>query len=103
VNDELNGKDFIALRRLSDADDVTIADIGATCERVPAAASGGTVSEALARLLASGKIAHVIDRRATPPQLRAELPLAEPPVPAVDAAVEVVPLTMPATTSEGAV
>ena len=53
---ELNGRDYIALRRLSHKDDATIADIGQTCERVPAA-PGGTVSEALARLLASGKIA----------------------------------------------
>lgn len=53
----LNGKDFIALRRLSDADDCTIADVGDTCERVPAPKSGGTPADALARLLASGKIA----------------------------------------------
>lgn len=55
----LNGKDFIALRRLSDADDRTIADVGETCERVPAPKSGGTPSDALALLLASGKIAPV--------------------------------------------
>ena len=61
---ELHGKDFIAVRRLSDGDDTTIADVGQTCERVPAAKSGGTVSAALARLLASGKIAPVAKRRA---------------------------------------
>ena len=54
---DLHGKDFIALRRLSDADDHTIAEVGQTCERVPAAKSGGSISDALARLLASGKIA----------------------------------------------
>lgn len=56
-SDTLHGKDFVALRRLSDADDNTLADVGATCERVPAAKSGGTASDALQRLLASGKIA----------------------------------------------
>jgi hypothetical protein len=54
---DLQGKDFIALRRLSDADDNTLADVGQTCERVPAATSGGSISDALERLLASGKIA----------------------------------------------
>ena len=54
---ELNGRDFIALRRLSNAADETIADVGQTCERVPAAKGGGTASDALARLLLSGKIA----------------------------------------------
>lgn len=33
---ELHGRDFIALRRLSDRDDNTLADVGQTCERVPA-------------------------------------------------------------------
>lgn len=54
----LNGKDFVALRRLSTRDNATIADVGQTCEKVPAA-PGGTVTEALERLLASGKIAPV--------------------------------------------
>lgn len=53
---ELHGKDFVALRRLSLADNTTIAEVGETCEKVPAA-PGGTKSEALSRLLASGKIA----------------------------------------------
>ena len=53
---DLQGKDFVALRRLSDVDDRTISAVGETCERVPAAKSGGTVSDALARLLASRKI-----------------------------------------------
>lgn len=55
---EYRGKDFIALRRLSDAADRTLAAAGKTCDRVPAA-PGGTVSDALARLLASGKIVPV--------------------------------------------
>lgn len=54
---DLQGKDFVALRRLSNAADETIAAVGETCERVPAAPSGGTVSDALRKLLASGKIA----------------------------------------------
>lgn len=54
---ELQGKDYIALRRLSNAENVTLAEVGQTCERVPAGKHGGTVSDALARLLASGKIA----------------------------------------------
>lgn len=58
MTEELHGKDFIALRRLSTRDNTTIAEVGQTCERVPAA-PGGTVSEALQRLLASGKIAPV--------------------------------------------
>ncbi len=54
---ELDGKDFIAVRRLSDRADNTIADVGETCERVPAPMAGGTVSDALRMLLGSGKIA----------------------------------------------
>ncbi len=44
-----DGAQFIALRRLSDRDDRTLAVVGETCERVPAASLPG--------LLASGKIA----------------------------------------------
>lgn len=55
-NEILNGADFVALRRLSLADDTTIAAVGETCERVPAAPGRGTVSDALRRLVASGKI-----------------------------------------------
>lgn len=54
---EMNGKNFVALRRLSDASGRTLAEVGETCERIPAAKSGGTKADALARLLASGKIA----------------------------------------------
>ncbi len=54
---ELNGKDFIARVRLSDADNRTIADVGQTCERVPAGRHGGTASDALEWLLSSGCIA----------------------------------------------
>ncbi len=45
---DLNGRDFRALRRLSTKDDRTLAEVGDTCERVPASS--------LAPLLASGKI-----------------------------------------------
>ncbi len=55
------GRHYVALRRLSDADDHTIADVGQTCERVPAAKSGGTVQDALDRLEASGKIRRVVE------------------------------------------
>ena len=54
---DLQGKDFVALRRLHDVHGHTIAEIGATCERVPAPRGGGSVADALAALLASGKIA----------------------------------------------
>ncbi len=46
---ELDGKDFIALGRLSDRGDNTLAVAGETCEQVPAAS--------LRLLLTSGKIA----------------------------------------------
>ncbi len=59
VADELNGKDFVALVRLSDPEDRTITEVGQTCERVPAAKRGGTASDALAYLLASHLIAPV--------------------------------------------
>lgn len=44
----MNGRDYIALRRLSTKADVTLAAVGETCERVPASSLPG--------LLASGKI-----------------------------------------------
>lgn len=56
---DLQWTDFIAVRRLSDADNNTLAEVGQTCERVPAAKSGGTVEEALLRLEASGHIRRV--------------------------------------------
>ena len=53
----MNGKDFIALRRLSDKDDNTLADVGETCERVPAVS--------LPSLLANGsKIEPVLKKKA---------------------------------------
>jgi hypothetical protein len=71
VGDALDGRDFIALYRLSDLADRTVADVGETCERVPASRHGGTVSDALRRLLEAGKIARrpaapVIDLPAPP-------------------------------------
>lgn len=59
MSDGLKGADFIALVRLSDGDNNTIAAVGETCERVPAGRHGGTVSDALAKLLNSGCIAPV--------------------------------------------
>ena len=56
----LKGEDFVALRRLSLADNTTIASVGETCERVPAA-KVGTQSDALRRLLESGKIMRKVD------------------------------------------
>lgn len=53
---DLHGKDYRALRRLSDKDNVTLAEVGETCERVPVSS--------LAGLLASGKIERAIQRRA---------------------------------------
>jgi hypothetical protein len=41
---ELKGKDFIALRRLSDAAGRTLADVGETCERVPASSLPGLLA-----------------------------------------------------------
>jgi hypothetical protein len=49
VADELEGKDFIALRRLSDRADNTLAEEGETCDLVPVVS--------LLPLLRSGKIA----------------------------------------------
>lgn len=57
MSTELRGRDFVALRRLSDITGKTIAAVGQTCEGVPASQAGGTVSDALQKLLASGKIA----------------------------------------------
>lgn len=48
---ELQGTDYRAVRRLSDAQDVTLAEVGETCARVPV--------ESLAPLLASGHIAPI--------------------------------------------
>jgi hypothetical protein len=45
-DDELHGANFRALRRLSNAKNETLADVGQTCERVPASS--------LRNLLASG-------------------------------------------------
>lgn len=53
----LDGADYVALVRLSTAADETLALPGETCERVPAGKHGGTVSDALAKLLAAGLIA----------------------------------------------
>lgn len=54
----LNGADYVALRRLSDRDDRTLAQVGETCDRVPPAS--------LPALLASGKIAPVVSKPDAP-------------------------------------
>lgn len=46
---DLDGRTYVALRRLSTKADETLAEVGETCERVPASS--------LPWLLASGKIA----------------------------------------------
>lgn len=58
---ELNGKDFVALVRLSDGDDNTLVEVGQTCENIHAAPrpEGLTTSQSLAYLLASHLIAPV--------------------------------------------
>lgn len=56
---DLNGKDFVAVVRLSDGENNTIAEVGQTCEKVPAGKHGGTASDTLALLLASYLIAPV--------------------------------------------
>jgi hypothetical protein len=43
MSNELKGADFRALRRLSTADDETLAEIGDTCERVPAESLEGLI------------------------------------------------------------
>ena len=62
----LLGRDYVALRRLSDVAGRTLADVGETCERVPAPKTGGLPADALAQLLASGKIAPVSVRKSGP-------------------------------------
>lgn len=60
----MNGKDFIALRRLSTRADVTLADVGETCERVPISSLPG--------LLNSGKIRAVEPSDKKPRRVKAE-------------------------------
>jgi len=55
MSESLEGKDYRARRRLSDVDDHTLAEVGETCERVPA--------ESLAPLLESGHIELAVERR----------------------------------------
>lgn len=50
---ELQGKDFVALVRLSTADDGTLAVAGETCERVPASALEWLLQSRLIRRHAS--------------------------------------------------
>jgi hypothetical protein len=54
----MTGREFVAVRRLSNAADHTLADAGETCERIPA--------ESLPALLASGKIRPVHETPAPP-------------------------------------
>ena len=66
---ELHGSNFRALRRLSTKDDVTLALVGETCERVPASS--------LPALLASGKIVPIEPEPDVAPRRRRALPLDE--------------------------
>lgn len=61
----MKGRDYRALRRLSNAANETLAEVGETCDRVP--------PESLPWLLQSGKIEPVIKRRR-----RTAAPEAEP-------------------------
>jgi hypothetical protein len=56
MSEPLNGHDYRALRRLSNAANETIAEVGETCERVPA--------DSLPALLESGDIERAVERRA---------------------------------------
>jgi hypothetical protein len=61
----LNGRDFVAVVRLSTGSDQTLAMPGETCERVQPPAGKGTASDALRLLLACGYIRRQ-DAPATP-------------------------------------
>ena len=54
----MTGREFVAVRRLSNAADHTLAEAGETCERIPA--------DSLPALLASGKIRPVHETPAPP-------------------------------------
>jgi hypothetical protein len=56
MSDTLKGADYRALRRLSNAADETLAEVGETCDHVP--------PESLAPLLESGHIELAVERRA---------------------------------------
>jgi hypothetical protein len=75
---DLNGKDFIALVRLSDGADHTLADAGQTCERVPAGKHGGTASDALQKLL-DAKLIAPAPTPAAAPMLAAPAPVDDAP------------------------
>ena len=59
ADDAMNGRNFRALRRLSTKANETVAEVGQTCERVPASS--------LPALLASGKIARVAEQKSGAP------------------------------------
>lgn len=58
MTETLRGTDYRALRRLSDVDNATLADVGETCERVS--------PESLPALLAAGTIEWAVERRTAP-------------------------------------
>lgn len=60
----MNGAHYRALRRLSNAADETLAQVGETCERVP--------ESSLPLLLASGKIEPVLTKPDAPEPARPE-------------------------------
>lgn len=85
MTDDLQGKDFVALVRLSDGADHTLAAVGETCEKVPAGKHGGTVADTLRWLLESGLIAPVAMPLAAPAPDPVDLP-AEVPAPIAETA-----------------
>ena len=56
ANETADGRQYVAVQRLTDVHGRVIADVGETCERVPAAKSGGTVADAFAWLCECGAI-----------------------------------------------
>jgi hypothetical protein len=59
MTESLDGHDYRARRRIADAENVTLAEKGATCEHVP--------PEALPSLLEAGDIERAVERRAATP------------------------------------
>jgi hypothetical protein len=56
MTEPLDGHEYRARRRIADAENETLAEVGATCERVPA--------DVLPSLLEAGDIERAVERRA---------------------------------------
>jgi hypothetical protein len=56
VTSDRQGKDFVAVVRLSDRAGRTLVEPGETCERIPAPPNG-SLADTLAKMLAAGMIA----------------------------------------------